>query len=78
MNTFLRPSFTAKSSLALLALTLTGCPLNVNLITDKPITLVIDKPIEVDIDKPLKIDGNIAVTKLPPITLGKPLIEKKK
>ena len=46
MNTFLQLSFTAKSSLALLALTLTGCPLNVNLITDKPITLVIDKPIQ--------------------------------
>jgi hypothetical protein len=78
MNTFLQLSFTAKSSLALLALTLTGCPLNVNLITDKPITLIIDKPIKVDIDKPLKIDGNIAVTKLPPITLGNPLREKKK
>ncbi|WP_340124155.1 hypothetical protein [Methylobacter svalbardensis] len=70
MNTFLQLSFTAKSTLALLALTLTGCPLNVNLITDKPITLVIDKPI--------KVDGNIAVTKLPPITLGNPLRKNKK
>jgi len=78
MNTFLQLSFTAKSTLALLALTLTGCPLNVNLITDKPITLVIDKPIKVDIDKPIKIGGNIAVTKLPPITLGNPLRENKK
>lgn len=78
MNTFLQPYFTAKSMLILLALTLTGCPINVNLITDKPITIVIDKPIKVDIDKPIKIDGNIAVTKLPPITLGNPLRENKK
>ena len=70
MNTFLQLSFTAKSTLALLALTLTGCPLNVNLITDKPI--------KVDIDKPIKVGGNIAVTKLPPITLGNPLRENKK
>lgn len=77
MNKFLQLSFTEKSTLILLVLTLTGCPLNVNLITDKPITLVIDKPIKVDIDKPIEVDGNIAVTKLPPITLGNPLTEKK-
>lgn len=70
MKMFLQPSFTANSTLILLVLTLTGCPLNVNLITDKPITLVIEKPIQVD--------GNIAVTKLPPITLGNPLRENKK
>ena len=78
MNTFRRLPFTAKSTLTLLALTLTGCPINVNLITDKPITLVIDKPLKVDIEKPIKVDGNIAVTKLPPITLGNPLRENKK
>ncbi|PPD31773.1 MAG: hypothetical protein CTY19_13045 [Methylomonas sp.] len=62
----------------MLALTLTGCPINVNLITEKPITLIIDKPLKVDIEKPIKVDGNIDVTKLPPITLGNPLRENKK
>ncbi len=49
-----------------IALTLSGCPLTVNLnvSTDKPISLVIDKPIEV------KLGADVAVTKLPPIKVG--------
>lgn len=72
MSTTPQPRFIAKSALALAALTLSGCPINVNLVTDKPITIVIDKPIEV------KLSGSVAVTKLPPITLAKPLRESKK
>jgi hypothetical protein len=56
---------------ASLALSLSGCPLTVNLnvATDKPIALnmTVDRPIDV------KLDAGVAVTKLPPVrvTMGK-------
>jgi hypothetical protein len=54
-----------------IALTLSGCPLtvNLNISTDKPISLVIDKPIE------LKLGADVAVTKLPQIKVGISKIE---
>ena len=53
------------SFLIAVVIALPGCPLtvNVNLSTDKPIPvyLIVDKPIKV------KMDGDIAITKVPPL-----------
>jgi len=52
--------------LVLMAFSLPGCTINLNVSTDKPIyvNLVVDKPIEV------KMAADVAVTKLPPIKMA--------
>ncbi|MGZ5050199.1 MAG: hypothetical protein ACXWF8_03130 [Methylobacter sp.] len=49
--------------IAVAAVSVTGCPMTVNLnvATDKPIALAVDKPVE------LKLSAGIAITELPPI-----------
>lgn len=62
------------TTLTLTALTLSGCPLNVNLniTTDKPIALVVDKPLEVKLDADIAVNelAPIKVTTLPPVKVG--------
>ncbi|MCD2451166.1 hypothetical protein GO003_012265 [Methylicorpusculum oleiharenae] len=67
MNKIFQTMFKWKFSIfVLIAFTLSGCPLTVNLnvSTDKPISLVIDKPIEV------KLGADVALTQMPPVKLG--------
>lgn len=49
--------------IATAAVSVTGCPMTVNLnvATDKPIALAVDKPVE------LKLNAGIGITELPPI-----------
>lgn len=51
--------------IAFAALSLSGCPLTVNLnvATDKPIAVAVDKPVE------LKLNAGIGITELPPIKI---------
>ncbi|MDO9270877.1 MAG: hypothetical protein Q7T96_17375 [Methylobacter sp.] len=64
MNNILQVFFKSKF-IILASITLSGCPLTVNLnvSTDKPISIALDKPVEV------KLGADIAVTELPPIKI---------
>lgn len=75
-------SANASFLLVAIAVSLSGCPITVNLnvSADKPIPvyLIVEKPIEVNVDAdlavtkvaPIDVDANVAVSELPTIRMG--------